>query len=369
MRDVRWWRSSTWAEDAKGLALTPEEGFLLSLVDKPMTTEEVVALSSFPAERVESMLTLLFDKRLIEADTPPLRASQHTIPDVEDVDDDEDEVTIEKVSSTRPDVAGAPFDALSDLVSSVPPELLAAVKAVSAPPPPPSAPPPSAPPKSNQVVASSAPMSNQVVFGNQMVAEPPAEPGQAKSEPKPKQMSVPTPAEMRANDVIARLAARARAATGSPPESDRAPVSHERTVGETGASGEGQALSAMAMLNAYTVVINEGLPDETRESAREWMRNTFLAASPEERATFLWDTEGHTLPVFAGIPFDARVTTILCAKTYSSQLLVQNLAKFTACPANLLTHLMRQNLVRRNPTLKRLVLNHPNLPNEVRKRG
>jgi hypothetical protein len=123
------------------------------------------------------------------------------------------------------------------------------------------------------------------------------------------------------------------------------------------------------MLEAYTLFIKEDIPESTRTSAREWIKSTFAAASPEDRATFLWDSEGHTLPALAQVPFDARVVKILCARTFTSQLLVGNLARCPTCPAALLTHMLKQPVVRRLPQLRRLILNHPNLPAEFKRRG
>jgi hypothetical protein len=90
--------------------------------------------------------------------------------------------------------------------------------------------------------------------------------------------------------------------TGAPPPKQTEPPRSAPPVSAP------PVLAPMPMLEAYTVVINENTPESTRASASEWMRKQFMDATPEERAAFLWDTEGHTLPVMHGIPFDARVT-------------------------------------------------------------
>jgi len=259
----------------EGLALTPEEGFVLSLLDAPHTAEEVVTLSSLPAERVEQILALFADKGIALTDVPSVRPGFETIPDVPP-DDEAEEVTEKRA---LPPVSGA-FDALSDFVSAVPPELRAVVASVSNPQP-----------------------------------EP---------EPEPEPVKPDEPAI---------------------------------------------TLAVKPMLDAQAVVLDEALPAATRDLARDWMREKFQTATSEERVTFLMESEGHTLPVLTGIPFDAKMTNLLCAKTFTSPLLVQNLCRFSACPASVLTHLLRQALVRRSPHLKRMVMSHSNLPNEVRKRG
>jgi hypothetical protein len=263
---VRWWRSGAWANLAGGLALTPEEGFVLSLLESPTTAEEVVLLSGLPSERVEAILGLLLDKGLSESDGQPHRLASHTIPDLDEPSaalkaratlDSSEDITIERPAKREPPQAATPI--------SVPPSM-----------------PPSAPPSG-----------------------PPAVP---------------------------------RIAVG-------------------------------AMIDAYAMVAQEDTPHDTRESAREWIRSTFGAASPDARAAFLWESEGETLPALSHVPFDARVAKILCAKTITSPALASNLARCPTCPTSLLTHILRLPIARRLPQLRRALLHHPNMPAEIRRRG
>jgi hypothetical protein len=50
-------------------------------------------------------------------------------------------------------------------------------------------------------------------------------------------------------------------------------------------------------------------------------------------------------------------------------LFIQNLAKFSATPPALLAHLMKQPFVRKNIPLKRLLLQHPNMPGDVKRQN
>jgi hypothetical protein len=80
---MRWWRAAGSAADALGLALSPEEGFVLSRLDQPLGAREIVEQTGLPAERVENILALLFDKGIVECDTPSIRPAAATIPDVD----------------------------------------------------------------------------------------------------------------------------------------------------------------------------------------------------------------------------------------------------------------------------------------------
>jgi hypothetical protein len=69
-----------------------------------------------------------------------------------------------------------------------------------------------------------------------------------------------------------------------------------------------------------------------------------------------------------GCTFDAKTTQILCGRPYNSAIFIQNLAKFAATPPALLAHLMKQPFVRKSAPLKKLLLQHPNLPGDVKRR-
>ena len=57
---------------------------------------------------------------------------------------------------------------------------------------------------------------------------------------------------------------------------------------------------------------------------------------------------------------DGKTTALLCRRTYVSTLLIQNIARWSAAPPQLIAHLRRQDIVRRNPQLRLLLEHHPN---------
>ena len=68
-----------------------------------------------------------------------------------------------------------------------------------------------------------------------------------------------------------------------------------------------------------------------------------------------------------GCAFDAKMTGILCGRVYNSVLFIQNLAKFSATPPALLAHLIKQPFVRKLQPLKKLLLQHPNMPGDMKR--
>jgi hypothetical protein len=63
---------------------------------------------------------------------------------------------------------------------------------------------------------------------------------------------------------------------------------------------------------------------------------------------------------------DGKTSALLCGRTYTSTLLVQNISRWAAAPPALIAHLLKQEVVRRSPSLKVLLQRHPNAPSERR---
>jgi len=122
------------------------------------------------------------------------------------------------------------------------------------------------------------------------------------------------------------------------------------------------------MMDAYKTSIDTDVPERNRVFARSVLRTKFSISQGEERAGLIAATEGRVLPALVGLTLDARATAILCARTYTSVLFIQNLARFPACPPPLLAHLLKQPFVRRQQHLKNLLLQHANVPSEVKRR-
>ena len=121
------------------------------------------------------------------------------------------------------------------------------------------------------------------------------------------------------------------------------------------------------LLEQHKLVISRDVPEQTRRAARELLRARFSTAEAEERVEVIVKTEGRSLTSFAGLPIDGKTAALLCSRTYTSTLLVQNISRWAACPPALIAHLMKQELVRRSPSLRLLLQRHPNAPPEPRR--
>src|SRR5205814_1685165 len=118
------------------------------------------------------------------------------------------------------------------------------------------------------------------------------------------------------------------------------------------------------LLEQHKLVVSHEVPEQTRRAARELLRTRFASADADERVEVIVKTEGRCLAALAGVPVDGKTTALLCGRTYTSTLLVQNISRWPACPPALIAHLMKQELVRRSPTLRLLLQRHPNAPPE-----
>jgi hypothetical protein len=94
--------------------------------------------------------------------------------------------------------------------------------------------------------------------------------------------------------------------------------------------------------------------------AKEALRTGFNQRTADEKAELILRTEGRCLLLLAGLTVDGHTTQLLCRHSYTSTLLIQNLARWSAAPPPLLAHLLRQESVRRNVQLRLLLERHPN---------
>jgi hypothetical protein len=128
-------------------------------------------------------------------------------------------------------------------------------------------------------------------------------------------------------------------------------------------------LGSKPLREIYKAAIDRDVPERTRVTSRVILRNRFGSSDPEERAGFLISNEARALALLIGQTLDQKTTAILCSRQYTSVLFVQNLARFAACPPLLLAHLLKQPFVRRHVALKKLLLQHPNLPSALKREG
>jgi hypothetical protein len=114
------------------------------------------------------------------------------------------------------------------------------------------------------------------------------------------------------------------------------------------------------LLEQHKLVVSRDVPEQTRRAARELLRARFSTAEADERVEVIIKTEGRCLTSLAGLPVDGKTAALLCGRTYTSTQLVQNISRWAACPPALIAHLLKQELVRRSPTLKLVLQRHPN---------
>ncbi len=129
----------------------------------------------------------------------------------------------------------------------------------------------------------------------------------------------------------------------------------------------GRVMGPKRVMQTYKVAIDREVPELTRVKARGMLRQKFQTSTPEERADLVLRTEGRCLILMTGCTFDAKTTQILCGRPFNSVLFIQNLAKWPATPPGLLAHLFKQPFVRKSAPLKKLLLQHPNLPGDVKR--
>jgi hypothetical protein len=127
-------------------------------------------------------------------------------------------------------------------------------------------------------------------------------------------------------------------------------------------------MGSKRLLEIHKISIDRDVPERSRVTARALFRTRFTTASPEERVEIVWATEGRILIAMAGLTFDSRTTSILCSRTYASIMLIQSLARFPATPPQLIAHLLRQPLVKRQAHLKNQLLAHSNTPADAKRR-
>ncbi|HSO40392.1 MAG TPA: hypothetical protein VLT33_48030 [Labilithrix sp.] len=129
----------------------------------------------------------------------------------------------------------------------------------------------------------------------------------------------------------------------------------------------GRVFASKRVFQTYKIAIDRDVPELTRAKGRGFLRQKFGSSPPEERADLVIRTEGRCLVLMTGCTFDAKTTGILCGRPYNSVLFIQNLAKFSATPPALLAHLVKQPFVRKIAPLKKLLLQHPNMPGDVKR--
>ncbi len=117
----------------------------------------------------------------------------------------------------------------------------------------------------------------------------------------------------------------------------------------------------------YKTTLDREIPDKTRVLSRNILRTSFTKASAEDRFSVIWNTEARVLATLVGCTLDSRTTAMICGKPVTSIALVQNFARWGATPPAVLGHFLKQNFVRRNAMLKKILLQHPNTPSDAKR--
>ena len=118
----------------------------------------------------------------------------------------------------------------------------------------------------------------------------------------------------------------------------------------------------------FKIVQGHEATEHAKRALRNHLRERFGSSPAEAKAELIFATEGRALAILIGLALDGATTAILCARNYTSLILIQNLARWPATPSAVLRHLLGQPLVNRNPGIKTLIKRHPNLPSDLKER-
>jgi hypothetical protein len=129
-----------------------------------------------------------------------------------------------------------------------------------------------------------------------------------------------------------------------------------------------RVLNPRRLLEIYKTALDRDVSDRTRTGAKGLLKSKYAQAAPEERFELLWTTEGRVLPLLLGQNVDQKTAALLCGRNAYPMTLIQNLARFPATPPSVLNHLLKQPLVKRQPQLRAMLLQHSNVPSEAKRR-
>ena len=122
------------------------------------------------------------------------------------------------------------------------------------------------------------------------------------------------------------------------------------------------------LVDAYPWTTDARAPERTKAIVRNRFSELFRLCGGDERAATILATEGAALTLLGGIALDARTSQLLTMQTGLSLTLLANLARFPGAPPSLVTHLAGLPSARTNPTIRALLIAHPNL-SEARKKS
>jgi hypothetical protein len=125
-------------------------------------------------------------------------------------------------------------------------------------------------------------------------------------------------------------------------------------------------LSRRRLADVYNATQSRELPERNRTTAMQMLRRRFSEVSAEERVELIMRTEGRVLAALSGLSLDGKSAALLCARTFTSMMIIENLARWPATPPPVILHLLKQPLLRQMPALKAMLKRHPNCPASAR---
>ena len=125
-------------------------------------------------------------------------------------------------------------------------------------------------------------------------------------------------------------------------------------------------LSRRRLADVYNATQSRELPERNRTNAMQMLRRRFSEVSAEERVELILRTEGRALAALSGLSLDGKAAALLCARTFTSVLIIENLARWPATPPPVILHLLKQPLLRQMPALRAMLKRHPNCPASAR---
>jgi hypothetical protein len=338
--------------DLKSLALTSEEGFVLSRLDGHTATSHLPALTGMPPEKLQSILARLVSQGAVHpapsAAVPPSRTPEPTEPPVPETLAEE---AMESDASREPETSEPEADEAED----EPAEALG---------------------------------NYRQLFETRLHALTEDERKARAHGAEDPELSAfcfdPVPAVIKALLENPRLGlAHARLIV----RHHRNPVGLEALCMKAAFAADGGVRRWLArnpqlpgglfrrlwgsrrLMELHKLSVDRDIPEGTRRAAREVLRQRFTTGPSEEKVELILNTEGRSLVALTGMPVDGKTAALLCGRTYRSPLLIQNIARWSAAPPALIAHLLKQEAVRRQPQLKMLLQRHPNAPADTRRGG
>ncbi len=122
------------------------------------------------------------------------------------------------------------------------------------------------------------------------------------------------------------------------------------------------------LIEIYKTSNDRDVPDRTRNGAKGLFKMKYSQSAPDEKFELIWNTEGRVLPLLIGQPIDQKTAAMICSRTMTSVMLIQSLARFPGTPPSVLVHMLKQPMVKRQAHLKNMLLQHPNVPSEAKRR-